>query len=228
MKIKQQCSMVRILLAASFILLSSFSEARITKIKQSLLFAPHHLGNVALLHSEEKGFWVVQKGQEHPVDDFLLDPQLQGLSSNGLDAFLRDGLISIIPHDSGEFELEACHSEAGKGPFTGAIAAWTVRIVAYGIVAKGAKGVIGSLNGLKITEAEKFLSFALTQTTGGGLADIAGASELVSRISPELATAAVRTEASITVVGGAIAASSAIEAVAYGFQAFFSALAFLP
>lgn len=119
----------------------SKKQARITKIKPSLLFVPHHLGDVALFHSEERGFWVVHNAQEHPIDDFLLDPQLQGISSDALDAFLCDGLISIIPHDTGEFELEACHSEAGKGP-VGKIAAYLVRTVAYGCIASMATTAI--------------------------------------------------------------------------------------
>jgi hypothetical protein len=224
MKMKQQCSMFKIFLAASFILLNSFSEARITKIKRSLLFAPHHLGDVALLHSEEKGFWVVQNGREHSVDDFLLDPQLQGISSDTLDAFLCDGLISIIPHDSGEFELEACHSEAGKGPLAGVIAGAAARGVAWLIVAKGYRGAIG----IDTSESGKFLGFVLTEGASEGVTAAAGTIEQVTALSPELATAGAKTGAGIAAAGGAIAAIPVIEAVAHLTQVIFSALAFLP
>lgn len=122
----------------SLLLLNSVSYTQL-QFKDNSVFAPVALGAIKLIHNE-KGFHVLQDGQQHLVKNYWLDTTLRTLNNQPQKLKLfqeNDNYIKVKKLSDGEFSLEAHARGKGGGPLAGIAAAVSVRAVGYGALITG-------------------------------------------------------------------------------------------
>ncbi len=118
---------------------NGFLNAALEEIEKASVFAPSHLGKIALFHDEE-GLHVLKDGERHQVKNHLLDWSLQNISKDSpkLKRFLKNGYIDVNQAENGEYLLEARDRLKGGGVF----GAWLGSTLGYGLVSFAGHSVI--------------------------------------------------------------------------------------
>lgn len=114
------------------VVISTFSNAGIVRIKKSCVLTPASIGAIDLLHSED-GFSVVKDGEMSFVEDCWVDSYLKNISYDRLKNFLGFGKIFVNQMDNGEFSIKAKVPVKGGGIFGANAGFFFGKTLVYGV-----------------------------------------------------------------------------------------------
>jgi hypothetical protein len=114
-------------------------------IKSPSVFVPDKLGSVELYHNK-KGFYVKQDNEKHLIKKYFTDPIVRDITKKQLNAFLKNGYLSLNQMNDGEFSLKASGRLNGGGAVGAVIGAFLGK-AAVSVVGHGAIQIVALCTG---------------------------------------------------------------------------------
>ncbi len=130
-----------------FVPLKGMQSPSFFELKQSAIQTAGQLEAVRLFH-DGNNFCVMQNGNKHMVNNYLVDPILRTAHKKTLKKLQKVGYIRVNQTDEGQFSLNVGVRAHGGGQGLASFLYWGTKTLCYGVAAVGAATVVVATGGV--------------------------------------------------------------------------------